>query len=396
MTSSDNSDSNNNSDAARTEGESSNPQNAPAKRVSRLSKLFGRGKTAYSQLADSIETNETITLTSEIAKPALTDKPKETQLDALDIAQSVSSECSLEQGLAPTRDGLMNKISSVFKGSFNLDDELFDDLEDTLISSDIGIEASLKLVDQLRGRVKSDKIRDANGVMAGLRSEVSEMLKVAEQPWNIDKQPYVIIMVGVNGVGKTTTTAKIAHYLRQQGKTVMLAAADTFRAAAVEQLQEWGQRLDITVITQGHGADAAAVAHDALTSAKAREVDVLIIDTAGRLHTQSDLMEQLKKINRVLQKIQPNTPHEVIQVLDAGTGQNALSQLQHFQKAVGVSSLCLTKLDGSAKGGVAIALTEKYQLPIRFIGVGESFADLKVFSATEFANALVPASADLV
>ena len=173
-------------------------------------------------------------------------------------------------------------------------------------------------------------------------------------------------------------------------------AADTFRAAAVEQLQEWGQRLDMMVITQGHGADAAAVAHDALTSAKARNVDVLIIDTAGRLHTQSDLMEQLMKVNRVLQKIEPNTPHEVIQVLDAGTGQNALAQLEHFQKAVGVSSLCLTKLDGSAKGGVAIALTEKYKLPIRFIGVGESFADLRVFNANEFANALVPASADLI
>jgi fused signal recognition particle receptor len=395
MTSSDNSD-NNNSDGARTESESSNLQNLPVKKVSRLSKLFGRGKIADSQHTDSIETNETITPTSGISKPALTDKPIQTQLDAHDIAPSVSSECSVEQGLAPTRNGLMSKISNVFKGSFDLDDELFDDLEDTLISSDIGIEASLKLVDQLRDRVKSDRIRDANGVMAGLRSQVSEMLKVAEQPWNMDKQPYVIIMVGVNGVGKTTTTAKIAHYLKQQGKTVMLAAADTFRAAAVEQLQEWGQRLDMTVITQGHGADAAAVAHDALTSAKAREVDVLIIETAVRLHTQSDLMEQLKKINRVLQKIQPNTPHEVIQVLDAGTGQNALSQLEHFQKVVGVSSLCLTKLDGSAKGGVAIALTEKYKLPIRFIGVGESFADLKVFNATEFANALVPASADLV
>lgn len=396
MTSSDNSDSNNNSGGARGEGESSNHLNAPVKKVSRLSKLFGRGNTADSQHTDRIETNKVITPTSEIAKPALTDKLTQSQLDTRDITLSLSSECSVAQGLAPTRDGLMSKISNVFKGSFDLDDELFDNLEDTLISSDIGIEASLKLVDQLRDQVKSDRIRDANGVMAGLRSQVSEMLKVAEQPWDIDKQPYVIIMVGVNGVGKTTTTAKIAHYLKQQGKTVMLAAADTFRAAAVEQLQEWGQRLDMTVITQGHGADAAAVAHDALTSAKAREVDVLIIDTAGRLHTQSDLMEQLKKINRVLQKIQPNTPHEVIQVLDAGTGQNALSQLQHFQKAVGVSSLCLTKLDGSAKGGVAIALTEKYKLPIRFIGVGESFADLKVFNATEFANALVPASADLV
>jgi fused signal recognition particle receptor len=396
MTSPDNSNSIINSDSPRTQGEVSNTQNTPTKKVSRLSKLFGRDKTSESQDAEKIEAKDMISSTSEVPEQTLTANLAQSGLNSRDIAQPVSSDSTVEQGLAPTRDGLMNKISSAFKGSFNLDDELFDDIEDTLIGSDIGIEASLKLVDQLRERVKSDKIRDANGVLAGLRSEVSEMLKVAEQPWIINKKPYVIIMVGVNGVGKTTTTAKIAHYLKLQGKTVMLAAADTFRAAAVEQLQEWGQRLDMTVITQGHGADAAAVAHDAMTSAKAREVDVLIIDTAGRLHTQSDLMEQLVKINRVLQKIEPNTPHEVIQVLDAGTGQNALAQLQHFQKAVGVSSLCLTKLDGSAKGGVAIALSEKYKLPIRFIGVGESFSDLKVFNANEFANALIPASVDLI
>lgn len=396
MTSSDNSNTINNSDAARTESEGSDSQNTPTKKVSRLSKLFGRNKDSDSQQSDSVEANQAVTSTTENSKHLLAGSLQENELDARAITPSVASESSVEQGLAPTRDGLLSKFSNVFKGSFDLDDELFDDLEDTLISSDIGIEASLKLVSQLRDRVKLEKIRDANGVMSGLRAEVSEMLMVAEQPWNTNKQPYVIVMVGVNGVGKTTTTAKIAHHLKQQGKTVMLAAADTFRAAAVEQLQEWGRRLDMTVITQGHGADAAAVAHDALTSAKARDVDVLIIDTAGRLHTQSDLMEQLIKVNRVLQKIEPNTPHEVIQVLDAGTGQNALSQLEHFQKAVGVSSLCLTKLDGSAKGGVAIALTEKYKLPIRFIGVGESFTDLKVFNAKEFANALVPDSANLI
>ncbi|MFT4630767.1 MAG: fused signal recognition particle receptor [Dinoroseobacter sp.] len=393
MTSPENSDSINNLDSPTIQGEVSN---TPTKKVSRLSKLFSHEKTSDSQDADNNEIKDVITSSSEMPEQALTANLEHTELDARDVAQPLNNDSSVEQGLAPTRDGLMNKISNVFKRSFNLDDELFDDLEDSLISSDIGIEASLKLVDQLRDRVKSEKIRDANGVMAGLRSEVSEMLKVAEQPWIMDKKPYVIIMVGVNGVGKTTTTAKIAHYLKRHDKTVMLAAADTFRAAAVEQLQEWGQRLDMTVITQGHGADAAAVAHDAMTSAKARDVDVLIIDTAGRLHTQSDLMEQLVKINRVLQKIEPNTPHEVIQVLDAGTGQNALAQLKHFQEAVGVSSLCLTKLDGSAKGGVAIALSEKYKLPIRFIGVGESFADLKVFNAKEFADALVPASVDLI
>lgn len=389
MTSSDNSNTINSSDSA-------SSQNSPSKKVSRLSRLFGRSKDSDSQHPDSVNANDVITSTSENANSSAVDSTVKSEIVAPINPTTLSIDASVEQGLAPTRNGLLSKMSSVFKGSFDLDDELFDDLEDTLISSDIGIEASLKLVEQLRDRVKSEKIKDADGVMSGLRAEVSEMLKNAEQPWIINKQPYVIVMVGVNGVGKTTTTAKIANYLQQQGKTVMLAAADTFRAAAVEQLQEWGQRLEMTVITQGHGADAAAVAHDALTSAKARNVDVLIIDTAGRLHTQSDLMEQLRKVNRVLQKIEPDTPHEVIQVLDAGTGQNALSQLEHFQKAVGVSSLCLTKLDGSAKGGVAIALTEKYKLPIRFIGVGESFSDLKVFNAKEFANALIPDSANLI
>ena len=216
------------------------------------------------------------------------------------------------------------------------------------------------------------------------------MLKQSEQDWEFSQSPYVILMVGVNGAGKTTTTAKIAKQFQDQGKSVMLAAADTFRAAAVEQLQEWGKRLDIPVIAQAHGSDAAAVAHDALTSAKAKNIDVLMIDTAGRLHTQSDLMEQLEKVNRVLAKIDPTTPHEVMQVLDSGTGQNALIQLDHFQKAVGVSSICLSKLDGSAKGGIAISLSEKYKLPIRFIGVGEGFNDIKRFSATQFANALIP------
>lgn len=199
-----------------------------------------------------------------------------------------------------------------------------------------------------------------------------------------------MLMVGVNGVGKTTTTAKIAKQFRDQGKTVMLAAADTFRAAAVEQLQEWGKRMDIPVVAQAHGADAAAVAYDALNSAIVKGSEVLIIDTAGRLHTQSDLMEQLQKINRVLESLDPSMPHEVMQILDAGTGQNALSQLEHFQKAVGVSSVCLTKLDGSAKGGLAISLTQRYKLPIRYIGVGEGYLDLKPFNAKDFADALVP------
>ncbi len=300
---------------------------------------------------------------------------------------------TIEDGLGKSRSSLLDKIGHAFKSSFDINDKLFDDLEDILISSDVGIEASFDLVEKLRARVKKTKIQDAAGVIQGLKTEIANMLAPAQADWDISStlaSPYVIVVVGVNGVGKTTSTAKIARKLQQQGKSVMMAAADTFRAAAVEQLKEWGQRLDIPVIAQQTGSDAAAVAHDALTSAISRNIDVLLIDTAGRLHTQSDLMEQLQKVLRVIKKLDENAPHEVLQVLDAGTGQNALSQIDHFQNAVNVSSLCLTKLDGSAKGGVAIALTNKYKLPIRYIGIGEDFDDLRKFDAQSFADALVP------
>ena len=298
---------------------------------------------------------------------------------------------TVEQGLDRTRSGLMDKIGGVFKGSFDLDDDLFDSLEEALITSDISVEASLGLVDSLKHRVKSERIQDAHGVVSALREEITTMLEPAEQDLAVfNQRPYVLMMVGVNGVGKTTTIAKIAKQFQDQGRSVMLAAADTFRAAAVEQLQEWGKRMDIPVVAQKHGADAAAVAHDALNSAIVKGSHVLMIDTAGRLHTQSDLMEQLQKINRVLGNLDPSMPHEVMQILDASTGQNALTQLQHFQKAVGVNSVCLTKLDGSAKGGVAVSVTEKFKLPIRYIGVGEGYYDLKPFLAKEFANALIP------
>ncbi|MFT5573104.1 MAG: fused signal recognition particle receptor [Cryomorphaceae bacterium] len=298
---------------------------------------------------------------------------------------------TVEQGLDKSRTSLLDKIGNVFKGSFDLSDELFEELEEVLISSDIGVEASLALVEKLRERVKNEKIQDAQGVVSGLRAEVTSMLRPAEQPWEyMHQRPYVILMVGVNGAGKTTTTAKIAKRFQNEGKPVMLAAADTFRAAAVEQLQEWGRRMDIPVVAQSYGADAAAVAHDALNSAIVKGSHVLMIDTAGRLHTQSDLMQQLQKINRVLANLDPSMPHEVILVLDASTGQNALTQLDHFKQAIGVTSLVLTKLDGSAKGGVAISLTQKHKLPIRFIGIGEDFDDLMPFNAKSFAEALIP------
>jgi len=298
-------------------------------------------------------------------------------------------------GLDKSRRGLLAKIGHAFKSSFDLDDALFEELEDALIASDIGVNSSLELVEALREHVSEEKLQSAEAVIDGLVKVTADMLAPAEQEWTVSGSPYVIIMVGVNGVGKTTTTAKIACRLKQRGKSVMLAAADTFRAAAVEQLQTWGERLDIPVISQSQGSDAAAVAHDAMTSARSRQVDVLLIDTAGRLHTQTDLMQQLQKVLRVVTKIDPTAPHEVMQVVDATTGQNALNQVKAFTQEVAVSSLCLTKLDGSAKGGMAIALSNELGLPIRFTGVGESFDDLKPFVAHEYASALIPSLAEL-
>ncbi|RBP53420.1 signal recognition particle-docking protein FtsY [Arenicella xantha] len=318
-------------------------------------------------------------------------RSKSTDTATAETQSAPKAPATVEDGLSKSRSSLLGKIGDVFKGTFDLNDDLFEELEEVLITSDIGVEASLELVERLRERVKQDKIQDANGVVAGLRAEIATMLKPAQQEWNVlHQRPYVMLMVGVNGVGKTTTTAKIAKQFKDQGRSVMFAAADTFRAAATEQLQEWGRRLDIPVVAQGHGADAAAVAHDALTSAIVKGTHILMIDTAGRLHTQSDLMEQLQKINRVLANLDPSMPHEVMQILDAGTGQNALTQLDHFKEAVGVNSVCLTKLDGSAKGGLAISITQKYQLPIRYLGVGEGFDDLQAFDAEAFAAALVP------
>lgn len=296
----------------------------------------------------------------------------------------------LSQGLSKSSNSLLGSLSNLFSSGVTFDDELYEELEDTLISCDIGVDASQAIIESLRKTVKQEKLKTEQEVIHCLQTETAKLLSAAQKPWQFNLRPYVILMVGVNGVGKTTTTAKIANHFQQMGKKVILAAGDTFRAAAIEQLEEWGQRLDIQVVSQAHGADAAAVAHDAFSAALARDADVLIIDTAGRLHTQSDLMDQLEKVKRVLQKIDADTPHEVMQVLDATTGQNALSQLQHFQEAVGVNSVCLTKLDGSAKGGIALGLTQKFGLPIRFIGVGEAFEDLQAFDAPAFAQALIP------
>ena len=309
-----------------------------------------------------------------------------------DVTKTTDGEekAILDEGLKKSSNSLLTRLSGVFSSGITFSDEIYDDLEDTLISCDIGVEASMDIIKSLRSRVKKDKLKTTEDVISCLQEETAVILQGSEKPWNFNLRPYVILMVGVNGVGKTTTTAKIAHHFQKMGKKVILAAGDTFRAAAIEQLEEWGERLDIQVISQAHGADAAAVAHDAFSAALARDADVLIIDTAGRLHTQSDLMEQLEKVIRVLKKVDEDTPHEVMQVLDATTGQNALSQLKHFQDAVGVNSVCLTKLDGSAKGGMALGISKTFSLPIRFIGVGEAFEDLQAFDASAFSQALIP------
>jgi len=286
-----------------------------------------------------------------------------------------------------------NFLSRGLAGLFSrrsIDESELDDIEDQLVLADVGARAAGKLVGRLR--------RDWPGAggpapIEMLRDEMRRMLEPCVAPFELSARPYVITVVGVNGVGKTTTIAKMAHRLRQQGHKPILAAADTFRAAAIEQLQAWGERLDMPVVAHQHGGDPAAVAHDAYQAAVARNADVLLIDTAGRQHTQSELMSQLEKVMRVLKKLDQQAPHEVLQVLDAGTGQNALAQLRAFKQAVGVNSLCLTKLDGTAKGGILFALAEEFALPVRFLGVGEGLDDLQPFDAGQFIDAILPEKA---
>lgn len=295
--------------------------------------------------------------------------------------------------LSRTREHLSTGLGSLFTRTTKLDDSLFDEIEDQLIMADIGVESAQKITATLRQQAKDEKITTPQALLEVLTTQIASLLDSVEQAFDISAhKPYVVLMVGVNGVGKTTTIAKIANRLKNQGKSVMLAAGDTFRAAAIEQLQNWGERLNIQVIAQQHGSDAAAVAFDAYQSALSNQIDVLLIDTAGRQHTHGDLMDQLAKMTRVLQKTNPDIPHEVMLTVDATTGQNALSQIEHFRDVAGVNSLNVTKLDGTAKGGIIIAMAEKYGLPIRFIGVGEGMDDLRPFVARDFAKALLPDS----
>jgi len=287
---------------------------------------------------------------------------------------------------------LARSLGGLFSRHPKLDDDLLDEIETALISADVGVSATSELVEKLRKRMKAREFADANALLSALRSDLLAILAPIAKPLLIDpaQNPFVILTVGVNGVGKTTTIGKLARRFQLDGYSLMLAAGDTFRAAAVEQLKIWGERNDVVVIAQGQNADAASVAFDALQAAKARRFDVLIADTAGRLHTQAGLMAELGKIRRVLSKLDGNAPQEVLMVIDGTTGQNALSQLRAFHQAVGVTGLVVTKLDGTAKGGVLFALAREFGIPIRFVGLGEKLEDLRVFDPQAFVDALLP------
>ncbi|HAG40926.1 MULTISPECIES: signal recognition particle-docking protein FtsY, partial [unclassified Pseudoalteromonas] len=295
----------------------------------------------------------------------------------------------LKKGLLKTRVNIGSGFASIFSGK-KIDDDLFEDLETQLLTADLGVDTTMKLIDSLTDAANRKQLKDGDALYDLMKQEMAAMLKTAEQPLEIraDKKPFVILMVGVNGVGKTTTIGKLAKQFQNEGKSVMLAAGDTFRAAAVEQLQVWGERNSIPVIAQHTGADSASVVFDAFQAAKARNVDVLIADTAGRLQNKDNLMQELEKIARVMKKIDPDAPHEVMLTIDAGTGQNAISQVNLFNQCVGLTGITLSKLDGTAKGGVIFAVADKFNIPIRYIGVGEGIDDLRAFKSDDFIDAL--------
>ncbi len=296
----------------------------------------------------------------------------------------------LKRGLKRTGGGFAEGMGTFLLGKKEIDDDVLEDLETALLVADVGIEATTEIVDKLSGEIKRKELADGDAVLDALKREMTALLKPSDQPLEIESghKPFVILVVGVNGVGKTTTIGKLARRYRDEGKSVMLAAGDTFRAAAVEQLQAWGERHGVPVVAQRTGSDSASVLYDALEAATARGVDVLIADTAGRLHNKDNLMDELKKVVRVMGKVDSSAPHETLLVLDAGTGQNALSQASTFQSVVNVSGIALTKLDGTAKGGVIFAICKQTGLPVRFIGIGEAAEDLRPFSAEEFVDAL--------
>jgi fused signal recognition particle receptor len=301
---------------------------------------------------------------------------------------------SLDQGLQKTKEGFISRLSKAIAGKNTVDEEVLDHLEDALVSSDVGIDTTVKIIRQIEERVSRDKYVNTSDLNKILQQEIEAMLVDAPEQSYRDfntpsgNKPYVILVVGVNGVGKTTTIGKLAYNFKKAGKSVLLGAADTFRAAAVDQLSIWSDRAGVPIVKQGMGADPSAVAFDTVQSGIARNADVVIIDTAGRLHNKAYLMEELSKINRVIKKVMPDAPHEVLLVLDGSTGQNAIEQARQFTAATHVSALAITKLDGTAKGGVVLAIANQFKIPVKFIGVGEKMEDLLVFDKHEFVDSL--------
>ncbi|MCW7761801.1 signal recognition particle-docking protein FtsY, partial [Photorhabdus luminescens] len=322
------------------------------------------------------------------AEQVQTEQPKPVILKEQERPTKEGFFSRLKRSLVKTRQNLGSGFLSLFSGK-KIDDDLFDELEEQLLIADVGVETTRKIISSLTEHASRKELKDAEALYAKLKEEMSGILTKVDTPLDIEgKTPYVILMVGVNGVGKTTTIGKLARQFQAQGKSVMLAAGDTFRAAAVEQLQVWGERNHIPVVAQHTGADPASVIFDAIQSAKAKGVDVLIADTAGRLQNKSHLMEELKKIVRVMKKLDEDAPHEIMLTLDASTGQNAISQAKLFHEAVGLTGISLTKLDGTAKGGVIFAIADQFEIPIRYIGVGEGIEDLRPFKADDFIEAL--------
>src|SRR6187431_1227747 len=302
---------------------------------------------------------------------------------------------TLDQGLQKTREGFFNKITKAIAGKSTVDEEVLDDVEDALVSADVGIETTVEVIDRIEKRIARDKYIGTGELNAILKSEIENVLVTAPQDTSYENyelpvghKPHVILVVGVNGVGKTTTIGKLAHNFSKAGKSVLLGAADTFRAAAVDQLTIWSERTNVPIVKKEMGSDPASVAYDTVVSGVARNSDVIIIDTAGRLHNKLHLMDELTKIKRVIQKTIPEAPHEVLLVLDGSTGQNALEQAKHFTAATDVTALAITKLDGTAKGGVVIAIASQFSIPVKFVGVGEKMEDLLVFNKHEFVDSI--------
>lgn len=309
---------------------------------------------------------------------------------------SKSKKESLNQGLEKTKQSFFSKIARAIVGKSKVDDEVLDNLEEILISSDVGVETTLKIINRIQARVSRDKVLGTNELNHVLRDEIVALLEENNSNQNgkleinapANGNPYVIMVVGVNGVGKTTTIGKLAYQFKKAGKKVVLGAADTFRAAAVDQLIIWSKRVDVPIVQQGMGADPASVAFDTLQSAKSQNADVVIIDTAGRLHNKVNLMNELSKIKRVMEKVVPDAPHEILLVLDGSTGQNAFEQAKQFSQATDINALAITKLDGTAKGGVVIGISDQMKIPVKYIGVGEKMEDLQLFDRKEFVDSL--------